>query len=124
MPLHDWTDPAGWEGVHGYWIVELARCIKASLPSPYRAYIGSTPALMVGAVDEKPDVAVRHWGAEPAPAAASAGGLAPDSEATALLTLDPQTAVHVTLHGRLVGEPRVARKRLEEVSASMLQGGD
>src|SRR5204862_675870 len=65
MPLHDWSDPAGWDGVHSIWIVELLRWIKPRLPEGYRAYIGSTPALAIGAPGEKPDLAVRHWLPEP-----------------------------------------------------------
>ena len=53
MPLHDWSNAAGWDGVHNIWIVELLRWIKPRLPEGYRAYIGSTLALTVGAADEK-----------------------------------------------------------------------
>ncbi len=101
MPLHDWANLDGWEGVHDIWLVELLRDVKAKLPAAYRAYIGSTPALSVGAGDEKPDVAVRRWQDE-VPPAASPEGWAPDSEAVALLRSDPQTAVHVLTRGRLV----------------------
>ena len=43
MPLHDWTDRGGWEGVHHLWITELLRWVKPRLPAGYRAYIGSAP---------------------------------------------------------------------------------
>ena len=40
MPLHDWTDRRGWEGVHHLWITELLRLGEASaasrLPGSYR----------------------------------------------------------------------------------------
>jgi hypothetical protein len=49
MPLHDWSELSGWEGVHDVWIVELLRAIKPQLPDEYRAYIGSAPALAIGA---------------------------------------------------------------------------
>jgi hypothetical protein len=106
MPLHDWNDLPGWDGVHNIWIVELLRCIKPHLPEGFRAYIGSTPALAIGAPLEKPDVAVRHWlpeppPAPPEPASQTAAFPEPDTE-TATLTLDPQTAVYVALHNRLV----------------------
>ena len=66
MPLHDWSDSAGWEGMHHLWIAELLRWIKPRLPIGYRAYIGSSPLLAVGAPVERPDVGVRSWSAEPA----------------------------------------------------------
>ncbi len=112
MPLHDWSSLAGWEGVHDYWIVELARDIKAKLPAPYRAYIGSTPALLVGAGDDRPDVAVRRREAGEPPAGEGDGdAMEPDSEAAALLTTDPQTAVLVTLRGRPVAAVELVSPR-------------
>ncbi len=106
MPLHDWTNPAGWDGVHNIWIVELLRWIKPRLPEGYRAYIGSTPALTVGAADEKPDVAVRQWLPEPpTDLTPSSPGLDDGSEPEveiATLTLDPQTAVYIATHNRMV----------------------
>src|SRR4051794_37705399 len=59
MPLHDWAETAGWEGVHILWMGELARHLKARLPPGFRAYLGSGPALAVGAPAVRPDVAVR-----------------------------------------------------------------
>src|SRR5438477_313564 len=110
MPLHDWTGLTGWEGVHDIWIVELLRWIKPRLPQGYRAYLGSTPALAVGALAERPDVAVRQWLPEPPPEPPSQQELPaqrdssldePDEE-IATLTLDPQTALYVVTQGRLV----------------------
>lgn len=37
MPLHDWTDRAGWEGMHRLWITELLRWVK---PLPLAVEIG------------------------------------------------------------------------------------
>ena len=65
MPLHDWSELSGWEGVRVIWIVELLRWIKPRLPPNYRAYVGSSPALAIGAGAERPDVAVREWRPEP-----------------------------------------------------------
>ena len=28
MPLHDWTDRPGWEGMHFFWMTEIARAIR------------------------------------------------------------------------------------------------
>src|SRR4051795_2744383 len=54
MPLHDWTDRPGWEGVHHLWITELLRWIKPRLPAPYRAFIGSAPLLAIGGAPPPP----------------------------------------------------------------------
>src|SRR5436305_1195748 len=105
MPLHDWSDQGGWEGMHHLWITELLRWVKPRLPTGYRAYIGSAPLLAVGAPAEKPDVSVRSWSVEPGPLPA---GLATDEmdtapiepdEEIAVATLDPETAVFVERQG-------------------------
>ena len=74
MPLHDWTDPAGWEGMHLLWITELLRHIKPQLPAGYRAYIGSAPVVAVGGPTERPDVGVRQWPEEPKTATSTDSG--------------------------------------------------
>jgi hypothetical protein len=108
MPLHNWDDPSGWDGVHHFWITHLFNWIKPRLPDDYRAYVGSVPALMEGAVPERPDVAVRHWLPEPPAEATSEEGSAADIPLeepiveTATLTLDPQMALYVAYRGRLV----------------------
>ena len=61
MPLHEWTDRPGWEGMHHLWITELLRWVKPRLPAGYRAYIGSAPLLAVGAPTGRPDVRVHQW---------------------------------------------------------------
>jgi len=105
--LHDWSELSGWKGVRDIWIVELLRWIKPRLPPDYRAYVGSSPALAIGAAAERPDVAVRQWLPEPtrenhfSAAAQGAEEPAPDEE-VAPITLDPQTAVYVSRHGRLI----------------------
>ena len=43
MPLHDWNEVRGWDGVHHLWISELLHWIKPRLPEGYRAYIESAP---------------------------------------------------------------------------------
>jgi hypothetical protein len=108
MPLHDWTDHSGWDGVHLLWIAELVRWIKPRLPADYRVYAGSAPLVAVGAPPERSDVRVRRWTAEDGaeqtaalPPAASTASDQPDEE-IAVATLDPAKAVYVERHGRLV----------------------
>ena len=67
MPRHDWHELSGWEGVRLVWIVDLLRWLQRRLPEGFRAYIGSTPALAIGAPAEHPDLHVRlehAWGAD------------------------------------------------------------
>jgi hypothetical protein len=105
MPLHDWTDRLGWDGVHQSWNVELLRWIKPRLPEGYRAYLGTVPALTVGIPAQHPDVPVRGWlptsGTVPAAAQPAPAGEEPD-EQVAVSVLDPQLAVQVTQDERLV----------------------
>ncbi|HZU37050.1 MAG TPA: DUF4058 family protein [Gemmataceae bacterium] len=104
MPLHDWTQTAGWEGVRHLWITELLRAVKPLLPAGYRAYIGSPPALAIGAPAEKPDVSVRHWPEETSgsPVAAAASSIEEPDEEVAVATLDPGTSLFVESRGCLV----------------------
>ncbi len=123
MPLHNWAELGGWDGVHNIWIVELLRYVKPRLPDGYRAYIGTTPALAVGAPEERPDVAVRQWLPEPPPepgplpANADPSLPEPDDE-VATLTLDPQTAVYVTAHGRMVAAVELISPRNKDRPSS------
>ncbi len=108
MPLHEWCDREGWDGVHHLWITELLRWIKPRLPGGYRAYIGVAPTLAVGAPMERSDVGVREWAEPLQPAGASAASstsgtdVAEPDEEIAVATLDPGTAVFVEHRGRLV----------------------
>jgi hypothetical protein len=110
MPLHDWSDRPGWDGMHHLWITELLRWVKPRLPSGYRAYIGSAPLLAVGAPGGRPDVHVNRLsgsaeseGERPAEESSIPGGdeLEPDVE-LAVATLDPGHALFVDREGRLV----------------------
>src|SRR4051794_29417218 len=109
MPLHDWTDRPGWDGVHLLWIAELLRWVKPRLPEGYRAYVGTAPTLAVGAPSDRPDMGVRQWSADVDPPAPSPNGSdsagrfseEPDEE-IAVATLDLATALYVESQGRLI----------------------
>jgi hypothetical protein len=110
MPLHDWSELSGWEGMHLLWMSELLRHVKAKLPQGLRAYLGTGPAVAVGAPQLRPDVGVReHNQAQEQNSAASkaatgaAGSVTvePDVE-VAVAAIDPAPALFVERDGRLV----------------------
>jgi hypothetical protein len=118
VPLHEWTEQSGWEGVHHLWIAELLRWVKPRLPAGYRAYIGSVPTVAVGAPTERPDVSVRQWPehqapgeALPAQAPAQEGVREEPDEEIAVATLDPETALYVESRGRLVSAVELVSPR-------------
>jgi hypothetical protein len=118
MPLHEWTDRPGWEGVHHLWIAELLHWIKPRLPEGYRAYIGSAPTVAIGAPAQRPDVGVRQWKEEQAPAslptesssAAEALSEEPDEE-IAVAALDASKALYVETRGRLIAAVELVSPR-------------
>lgn len=116
MPLHDWTERGGWEGVHHIWITELLRWVKPRLPEGYRAYIGSVPTVAVDAPAEKPDVSVRRWEerADEPPSAASPDGVSsleqPDVE-IAVESIEASTALYIEKHGSLVSAVELVSPR-------------
>jgi hypothetical protein len=111
MPLHDWKDERGWDGVHLLWLAQLLDWIQPRLPPGFRAYVGSVPALTLEASNGKPDVTVRGWQSPPSDAAPqSSAALVPDRETVATFTLDPQRAIHVDWHGQL-GQKGVSYRR-------------
>ncbi|HEV3203930.1 MAG TPA: DUF4058 family protein [Gemmataceae bacterium] len=119
MPLHDWTDRSGWEGVHHLWITELLRWIKPRLPAGYRAYIGSAPTVAIGAPLERPDVGVRQWPenqiATDNPASHQSepehcAQLEPDEE-IAVAMLDPGISLYVEIQGRLAAAVELVSPR-------------
>jgi Protein of unknown function (DUF4058) len=121
MPLHDWRDDRGWDSVHPVWLNQLLDWVQPRLPSDYRAYLGSVPALTIDAPNGRPDLNVRSWTPtqkESAPAATAAGDQEPDQEAVATFTMDPQRAVHIDLHGRLVAAMEVVSPRNKDRPAS------
>jgi hypothetical protein len=102
MPLHDWTDERGWDSVHPFWLAYLVEWIQPRLPEGYKALVGGVPALTVAAGNGKPDVSVRQWGPPAEAAATDTAVLEPDLEASAVIRLDPQPAVHIDFHGQLI----------------------
>ena len=104
MPLHDWKDEQGWDGVHLLWLSELVRWLRPRLPDDFRVYVGSVPALTVESTNGSPDLQVRRWQPEPPdPAQETALSLLePDLEGVATFTFDPHRAIHIDHHGCLV----------------------
>jgi Protein of unknown function (DUF4058) len=102
MPLHDWRDDRGWAGLNILWQAQLLDWVQQRLPAGYRAYLGSVPALTIDVPNDRPDLGVRQWESGPTAGAGSTESPGPDTEAVAVFELDPQTAVHIDLHGRLV----------------------
>lgn len=103
MPLHDWAELSGWDGVHQIWMVELLYALRDQIPPGYRAYISTTPTFAIGAPDDgRPDVGVRNWPAgEPNSTPSSNPGPEPDEE-VAVATISADTALMVERGGRLV----------------------
>ncbi|HEX4588364.1 MAG TPA: DUF4058 family protein [Gemmataceae bacterium] len=113
MPLHDWRDDRGWNSLHLVWQTQLLDWIQPRLPAGYRAYLGSVPALTIDAPNGRPDLGVRQWPADSAAGAAPTGAAAPepDTEAVAVFELDPQTAVHIDLDGKLIAAVEIVSPR-------------
>ncbi len=113
MPLHDWTDERGWDSIHPVWLTYLLEHVQERLPEGYKAFLGGVPSLTVDTGHGRPDVSVRHWGEKPAVSAAPADTalLTPDLEASVVLRLDPQRAVHVDFHGQLIAAIEIVSPR-------------
>lgn len=101
MPLHDWRDERGWDGVHLLWLAQLLDWVQPRLPEGYRAYVGAVPALTLEAAGGRPDVTVRGWHERPT-GTPTGTVLAPDRETVGTFALDAQRALHVDWHGQLV----------------------
>jgi hypothetical protein len=117
MPLHDWDEACGWDGVRHFWITHLFHWVKPRLPADYWVYVGSVPALSVTGAAERRDVAVRHWLPEPASEPPGVQGATEDASLdepvveTATLTLDPQGALYVMYRGRLAAAVELVSPR-------------
>jgi Protein of unknown function (DUF4058) len=119
MPLHDWANLSGWDGVHQVWMVELLYALKRQLPPKYRAYIGTTPTFAIGAPDDgRPDVGVRDWQAGGPPTTGTIDtGPEPDEEVM-VTTITSDTALMVERDGRLVAAMElVSPRNKDRVSA-------
>ncbi len=126
MPLHEWTDRPGWEGMRHLWITELLRWVKPRLPAGYRAYFGSAPLLAIGAPAGTPDVHVHQWqetsdAERERHAAESSSALEEELEPEvelAVATLDPGTALLVEQRGRLVAAVELVSPRNKDRPAA------
>jgi hypothetical protein len=119
MPLHDWTDLSGWDGVLHLWITELLHWVKPRLPVGYRAYVGTVPTVAVGAPGGRPDVHVRQWGSAEKPPPAGGNGTAeePDVE-IAVATIDPSKALYVERQGCLIAALELVSPRNKDRAAA------
>jgi hypothetical protein len=116
MPLHDWAELTGWDGVHHVWIVELLYWVKPRLPAGYRAYIGTTPTFAVDAPPEdRPDMGVH--GAPPASPPASGPSQEPDEE-IAVKSIEADTALFVERQGRLIAAVELVSPRNKDRPAA------
>jgi Protein of unknown function (DUF4058) len=116
MPLHDWRDDRGWNSLHHVWQTTILAQLRERLPAGYRAYIGSVPMLTIDAPNGHPDVNVRTWkptgdGATPGTGSPAEGTDAFPDEAVAVFELDPQTALHIDLHGQLIAAIEIVSPR-------------
>ncbi len=118
MPLHDWSAQPGWDGVHTLWISELLRWVKPRLPAGYRAYVGSTPTLTIGAPPSHAGVQVRQWLPEqPAACPTGGDGVIPDEEvAVSVLTAEP--ALYVASEGHLIAAVELVSPRNKDRPSS------
>lgn len=120
MPLHDWTDRYGWEGLHHVWMAELLTDLRYSLPPPYRVVIGSSPLVGIGDLPVKPDVAVTNG----KHANGTAGGLRePDCE-VAVTFAEEDLTVQVKRDGRLIAAIEFISPRNKDRPSSREQYGN
>ncbi len=109
MPLHNWSKLPGCEGVHIFWMTELARWLKSRLPPEYKAFIGASPMLGIDVGMFKPDVGVQSLSNPNLGPSANGSHSAlstiesekPDLE-VAVATLHEDSSVMVEQSGRLV----------------------
>ncbi len=121
MPLHDWSEARGWEGVHLLWIAELLRWIKPRLPYEYRAYVGNWPILGIGSTKSRPDVGVlefsRSGPERPPRTSAATDAIEPDIRVMAP-SIDPGTSLFVERAGFLVAAVELISPRNKDRPSS------
>jgi len=122
MPLHDWSETRGWEGVHLLWIAELLRWIKPRLPAEYRAYVGSWPVIGVGSgSDSRPDLGVFD---RPGKTPGHPPTIVEERETTepdvqiALATIEPATTLFIERAGFLVAAVELISPRNKDRPSS------
>ena len=121
MPLHNWRDERGWDSVQHFWITRLAQWLKPRLPSGFRAYLGVPRGLTIRTESGRPDVSIRHWQREAAPAAnptATAELATPDFQGVARATADPQLAVQIVRQGELLAAIELVSPRNKDRAVS------
>jgi len=117
MPLHDWANQTGWEGVHHTWLTELLYWIKPRLPAGYRTFIGPTPTLTISApIHDRPDISVR--GDLPGPVTSPLPEGAPNEDPAwdaevemSVATLPPDRALFVERQGYLIAAVELVSPR-------------
>ncbi len=125
MPLHDWTDQPGFDGVHQIWIVELLYWVKPRLPDGFRAYLGTTPTFAFDTPPERPDVGVRNWpppenGSPPESDSDARSGEEidePDQE-IAVMTLEGEKTLFIENQGWLVAAVEIVSPRNKDRPSS------
>src|SRR3954469_17416783 len=123
MSLHDWSETTGWEGVHLLWMGELVRHLKAHLPAGFRAYLGSGPAVAIGAPSARPDVAIRSQAATDATKSAPPAAAAPRPDADpdvelAVAVLESAPSLFVERNNRLVAAVELISPRNKDRPAA------
>jgi hypothetical protein len=121
MPLHDWTDRAGWEGMHIFWMTEIARALRAELPPGYRAVIGSSPLVAVRVAPVKPDVSVTNGTPQPSTSPTPQPTTPEPDVEVAVATLEEDTSVQVEREGRLVAVVELISPRNKDRPAAREQ---
>lgn len=122
MPLHDWTDMYGWEGLHHLWMAELVTDLRKTLPPPFRVVIGSSPLVGLGDLPAKPDVAVTHG--KHANGTPAGGGLREPDFEVAVATVEEELTVQVKHDRRLVAAVEFISPRNKDRPSSREQYGN
>ena len=122
MPLHDWKTDAGWECLHAYWIVEIAKSLRPRLPEGYRVHIGPLPGASRGAAEEESDSCELRGTAQDTPrekgsAPAERDPPEPDIQ-IARYTPEPERTVYVERGGWLVSAVEIVSPRNKDRPAA------